>query len=230
MRNKKDKNKTRDSGPDLLKKRAGLIISQLEKLYPQARCSLNFENPLQLLIATILSAQCTDKRVNMVTPALFKKYRNAADFASARPEELMEMIRSTGFFRNKAKNIMACCQTLVRVFGGQVPSGMQELLTLQGVARKTANVVLANAFGINEGIAVDTHVIRVTNRLGLTKNKNPQLIEKDLMKFIPREKWGQFTHLIIEFGRDKCKAQSPLCPLCPFQKICPWYQSQKLSD
>ncbi len=223
MEKKPVKNKLSKNAGDTAAKSIDSLIAALDKLYPDAHCSLIFKNPLQLLVATILSAQCTDKRVNMVTPALFEKYRTAADLAGAEPEELMKMIRSTGFFRNKSKNIIACCQKIVADFQGRVPDRMEDLITLPGVARKTANVVLYNAYGKNEGIAVDTHVTRVAKRLGLTDSEVPPVIEKDLMKIVPRDKWGHFSHLLIELGRDKCKAPQPDCPPCPLKVFCPWY-------
>jgi endonuclease III len=203
---------------------AKLLLRALEKAYPGAHCSLVFRTPLQLLVATILSAQCTDKRVNIVTPALFKKYPDAESFAVCDLEDLMELVRSTGFYRNKSKNIKACCQRIVEVFGGEVPDNMSDLVTLPGVARKTANVVLFNGFGKNEGVAVDTHVSRISQRLGLSDNTRPELIEKDLLQILPKKSWGQFTHLIIELGRDVCKAPKPNCTDCTLQKHCPWFK------
>lgn len=203
---------------------ARLLFSLLGSFYPKAHCSLIFRNPLQLLVATILSAQCTDKRVNLVTPALFKKYPDAKAFAEANLEELMKLVRSTGFYRNKAKNINACCKRIIENYDGKVPESMEELITLPGVARKTANVVLYNAFGKNEGVAVDTHVSRISQRLGLTRNTKPSAIEKDLMELLPKSSWGQATHLLIELGRDVCKAPKPNCPDCKLWKTCPWYK------
>ncbi len=198
------------------------LLGALKKAYPGAHCALNFNNPLQMLFATILSAQCTDKRVNLVTPVLFSRYRTVEDFADADPEELMSIIKSTGFYRNKAKNIKAAAQLIESQFKGQVPSTMDDLLTLPGVARKTANVVLYNAFGKNEGITVDTHVLRVSARLGLTRSDKPAIVEKDLMKILPRHEWGQFSHLLIELGRDVCKAPRPYCKKCRLRPFCPW--------
>lgn len=204
------------------------MIATLKKIYPAAHCELDHENPLQLLIATILSAQCTDKRVNMVTPALFAKYKNAKAYATADMEELQTMIRSTGFYRNKAKNIQACCQKLVDDFAGEVPDTMENLLTLAGVARKTANVILWNAFGKNEGVVVDTHVGRIAIRLGWVpgypSEEPPAKVEKELMKLVKREEWGELSHLLIFLGRDVCKAPTPLCGSCKFQPLCPWYK------
>lgn len=217
-KNKQSENHRLNAGRDVVR-----LIDALDKAYPDAHCSLDFRSPLQLLIATILSAQCTDKRVNMVTPVLFKRYKTATDFAAAKPKELEEIIRSTGFFRNKSKNIIACCQKISADFGGRVPDDMEDLITLPGVARKTANVVLYNAYGKNEGIAVDTHVTRVAARLGLTVSDKPPVIEQDLMKIIPRDQWGHFSHLLIELGRDKCKAPVPDCQPCTLKKLCPWY-------
>jgi len=197
------------------------IIAGLQKTYPDAHCELNHSNPLELLVATILSAQCTDKRVNVVSAGLFKKYRTAADYAKASPAELEQDIRTTGFYRNKAKNIQACCRKLVERHGGQVPQSMEELTHLDGVGRKTANVVLGNAFGIQEGIVVDTHVARLSNRLGLTRQNDPEKIEQELMKFVPRELWTLFSHWLIWHGRRRCYARSPDCPNCEIKKLCP---------
>ena len=184
--------------------RTRAIIAGLQKAYPDAHCELNFSNPLELLIATILSAQCTDKRVNIVTAELFKKYRNATDYANAPLSELEEMIKTTGFFRNKARNIQACCRALIEKHGGQVPRTMDELHALDGVGRKTANVVLGNAFDINVGIVVDTHVTRLANRLGLTKQTDAVKIEQELIKLVPREQWTLFSHWLIWHGRRRC--------------------------
>lgn len=201
------------------------MIRALRRAYPGAKCSLLFKNPLQLLVSTILSAQCTDKRVNMVTPHLFKRFATVEAFAEADVEELMELIRSTGFYRNKAKNIQACCKKIVKDFNGKVPSSMKDLITLPGVARKTANVVLFNGFGCNEGVAVDTHVSRIALRLGLTQNTNPVKIERDLMVIIPKKDWGMFTHWMIDLGRDVCKAPKPNCKMCKLQKHCDWFKN-----
>ena len=201
--------------------RAKKLVEALPKVYPDAHCELDFKTPLQLLIATILSAQCTDKRVNMVTPALFKRYRSAADFAKARPADLEKAIQSTGFFRNKAKSIRAASAAIEREHGGKVPRTMAELHALPGVGRKTANVVLGNAFGINEGIVVDTHVARLSQRLGLTKQKDPEKIERDLMKLIPRKHWTDWSHWLIWHGRRRCFARKPDCRHCEVLELCP---------
>jgi len=201
--------------------RTNRIISVLLKTYPNAHCELNFSNPLELLIATILSAQCTDKRVNIVTGDLFKKYRSAADFAQADHADLERDIKSTGFFRNKAKNIKACCATIVERHGGAVPRTMEELTALGGVGRKTANVVLGNAFGINLGVVVDTHIARLSQRLGLTRHSDPEKIEQDLMPLVPREQWTHFSHWMIWHGRRRCDARKPDCPGCEIAKDCP---------
>jgi endonuclease-3 len=203
------------------KKQALAILNILKQLYPDATCSLNHENTLQLLIATILSAQCTDKRVNQVTPALFKRFPDAKSFAEANPEELETLIRPTGFYRNKAKNIQKACETIVQEFDGNVPQTMKELLTLSGVARKTANVVLAHGFGIIEGVTVDTHVKRISRKLGLTKESNPVKIEQDLMKILPKTDWENFSITIIYHGRAICKARKPQCSLCKLHELCP---------
>ena len=197
------------------------ISSSLQKAYPDAHCELNHSNPLELLVATILSAQCTDKRVNVVTAGLFRKYRTAADYAKANPAELEQDIRTTGFYRNKAKNIQACCRKLVERHDGRVPQTMEELTHLDGVGRKTANVVLGNAFGSNEGIVVDTHVARLSHRLGLTRQNDPEKIEQELMKLVPRELWTLFSHWLIWHGRRRCYARSPDCPNCEIKKLCP---------
>ena len=197
------------------------IIGLLEKEFPNAKTALNYSNPLELLVATILSAQCTDERVNLVTKTLFKKYRTAKDYANADTKELEQEIRSTGFYRNKAKNIKKASQTLVEKYNSQVPHAMDEILELAGVARKTANIVLQNAYGIVEGIAVDTHVRRVSARLGLTENKDPNKIEVDLMAIIPHDKWTRITDLLIFLGRKICTAKKPKCQICVLNKICP---------
>jgi len=201
--------------------RVAKIIALLEKEHPDAKIALNHSNPLELLVATILSAQCTDERVNVVTRSLFKKYRRAGDYAKADLKELEREIRPTGFYRNKAKNIRACGKMLVEEFGSQVPKTMEEILELPGVARKTANVVLSNAYGIVEGIAVDTHVRRLAQRLGLTKNDDPVKIEQDLMNLVPRDKWMRFTDLLIFHGRRICIAKKPKCEECVLNKLCP---------
>jgi endonuclease III len=198
------------------------IIRALKQQYPDAKCSLDHKDPLELLVATILSAQCTDERVNMVTKDLFKRYRTAEDYANAKPEELEQEIKSTGFFRNKAKAILGMATALVERHGGNVPHTMDELTALPGVGRKTANVVLGNAFGIDEGIVVDTHVTRIAGRLGLTKQKDPVKIERDLVKLVPREDWTIFSHLLIHHGRAICQARQPKCEICPVNDLCPF--------
>ncbi|HTV39564.1 MAG TPA: endonuclease III [Candidatus Sulfotelmatobacter sp.] len=197
------------------------IIAALERTYPDAHCELVHQNPLELLIATILSAQCTDKRVNIVTETLFKKYRSAEDFANAKIPELEDDIRTTGFFRNKARNIKAACTDIVKRHGGEVPNTMDELLELGGVGRKTANVVLGNAFGINVGVVVDTHVARLSHRFGMTRHRVPEKIETDLMKLAPRQQWALFSHLLIWHGRRRCFARKPDCANCEVLKWCP---------
>jgi endonuclease-3 len=203
------------------KKRAGKITSQLKRAYPDARCSLNFSTPLELLIATILSAQCTDERVNIVTLELFEKYPRAEDYVRAVPAELERDIHSTGFFRNKAKAIQGACRMICDEHGGRVPETLEELIALPGVARKTANVVLGNAFGIASGVVVDTHVSRVSQRLRLTAHEQPEKIERDLIELVPRKDWIIFPHLLIAHGRAICKARTPLCAECPVEPLCP---------
>lgn len=197
------------------------IIGLLEKEFPEAKIALNFTNPLELLVATILSAQCTDERVNIVTESLFKKYRNAEDYAKADLAELEGEIKSTGFYRNKARNIKNAGEMLVEKFNSYVPKTMEEILELPGVARKTANIVLQNAYGVVEGIAVDTHVRRVAARLGLTANEDPDKIEQDLMTIVPRENWMRITDLLILLGRKVCTAKKPKCEMCVLNKMCP---------
>jgi endonuclease III len=203
------------------KKRAGKIIGQLKRAYPDARCSLNYSTPLELLIATILSAQCTDDRVNIVTRDLFGKYRSAEDYVNAVPAELERDIHSTGFFRNKAKAIQGACRMIGEQHGGRVPETLEELIALPGVARKTANVVLGNAFHIASGVVVDTHVSRVSQRLRLTTHEQPEKIERDLIELVPRKDWIIFPHLLIAHGRAICKARTPLCAECPVEPLCP---------
>jgi endonuclease-3 len=203
------------------KKNVHEIIQLLEKEHPDAKIALHYSNPLELLFATILSAQCTDKTVNEVTDILFKKYRSTEDYAHANIRTLEREIRSTGFYHNKAKNLKKTAQILAKQHDGQVPRTMDELLTLPGVARKTANIVLSNAYGVIEGIAVDTHVRRLSQRLGLSENDNPDKIEQDLMKIIPREQWPRFTDLLIFHGRRICVAKKPLCGKCVLNKLCP---------
>lgn len=197
------------------------VFNLLKQNYPQAQCSLTFSNPWELLVATILSAQCTDQRVNLVTPDLFKTYKTIANYANSDLSDLEQQIKSTGFYRNKAKNIQNSARVIIRDFSGAVPDQMAQLLKLPGVARKTANVVLGNAFGKAEGIVVDTHVGRVGQRLGLTKNKNPGKIEQDLMQIVNKKDWIWFSHAIIEHGRRICQAKKPKCLECPFKDICP---------
>ncbi|TRU36222.1 MAG: endonuclease III [Microcystis aeruginosa Ma_MB_F_20061100_S20] len=197
------------------------ILSNLKQLYPEATCSLNYQTPVQLLVAVILSAQCTDERVNKVTPALFARFPDAKSLAFAEREELENLIRSTGFYRNKAKNIQGACQKILKDFQGEVPKTMAELLTLPGVARKTANVVLAHAYGIIEGVTVDTHVKRLSNRLGLTTNNDPVKIERDLMALLPQPDWETFSISIIYHGRAVCKARNPACLSCQLAPLCP---------
>jgi endonuclease-3 len=201
--------------------RIGKILGQLKKDYPDSSIALTYANPLELLIATILSAQCTDVRVNMVTPALFKKYKSARDFASANQSELEQEIRSTGFFRNKARSIITCCQSLVEKHNGQVPKTMEELTELGGVGRKTANCVLGEAYGINSGVIVDTHVRRVAQRLELTTEDDPEKIESDLMNLVPQKDWYKFSSRVILFGRNTCDARKPDCADCSLFALCP---------
>ena len=202
------------------KKKIGKIITLLKKKYPDARCSLNFKNPLELLVATVLSAQCTDERVNKVTKDLFKKYKTTKDYARARAEILEDDIRSTGFYKNKTKSIINCCKKIAENHRGSVPNTLDELVKLDGIGRKTANVILGNAFGI-PGITVDTHVKRVSNRLALTKHQDPVKIEYDLMKLVPHKEWTHFSHLIIFHGRYTCMARKPLCAECVLDRFCP---------
>lgn len=197
------------------------IIARLKRRYPEARCALDHQNPLELLVATILSAQCTDARVNLVTKDLFAKYRTAQDYAGASPAVFEQEIKSTGFFRNKTKSILGMAQALVERHGGRVPGTMDQLTALPGVGRKTANVVLGTAFGINEGVVVDTHVSRIANRLKLTRQPDPVKIEQDLMKLVPRKEWTDFSHLLIHHGRQICEARKPKCEICPVNELCP---------
>ena len=197
------------------------VIARLKAEYPDARTELNWTNPLELLVATILSAQTTDVRVNQVTESLFVKYRTAKDYADSAPDELEEDIRPTGFYRNKARSLRGMARALAEEHGGEVPRTMSELVALPGVGRKTANVVLGNAFGIDEGIVVDTHVRRVSNRLGLAESQDPVKIEQDLMRLVPEEDWTIFSHLLIFHGRRRCKARKPDCPDCVLKDICP---------
>ena len=203
------------------KERIGDIIKILRKNYPATCTALNFETPLQILVATILSAQCTDERVNKITPALFKKYPSAKEFARAKQEDLETEIRSTGFFRNKAKSIIGAAKKICEDFGGEVPDAMEDLLTLPGVARKTANIVLSSAFKKAAGIAVDTHVKRLSERLGLSAQQAPEKIEKDLLALVPKKDWLDFNYLLVNHGRAICIARKPKCPECPLKNLCP---------
>jgi len=207
-----------------LKQRAAEIIKRLKKAYPNAHCALNHKNAFELLIATILSAQCTDERVNIVTADLFRKYHGPEDYLKVEQTELEKDIHSTGFFRNKSKNIQGACRRLIDEFGGQIPRSMDEILTLPGVARKTGNVVLGNAFGIASGIVVDTHVGRLSQRLGLTTNENAEKIENDLLQLVPKRYWIMFPHWLITHGRQICTARKPNCRQCVLANICPSYK------
>jgi len=204
-----------------MKTRTSIIIARLKKEFPQARTALEFSNPLQLLISTMLSAQCTDVRVNMITPTLFAKYHSSNDFAEADRSELEAEIKSSGFYRMKAKHIIDACRMIVEKFSGKVPKTMEELISLPGVGRKTANCVLGGAYGIQSGIVVDTHVIRLANRLGLTKSDAPDKIEQDLIKLVPKREWYRFSNLLILHGRKTCNARKPLCEKCILSNICP---------
>lgn len=204
----------------MTKRQKALKIAELlEKMYPDAACSLEYKDPLQLMIATILAAQCTDARVNIVTKDLFRKYRNAKEFAAADPEQLEQDIKSTGFYHNKAKNIIAACKMIISDFGGKVPSNMEDLLKLPGVGRKTANLILNDSFGV-PGVVIDTHAKRLTNRMGLTDNEDPEKIEYDLMKLLPSEKWGSFCHQLVFHGRALCDARKPRCGECAVLPYC----------
>ncbi len=200
------------------------IIAKLRARY-DAKCALVHDNPLELLVATILSAQCTDERVNMVTPELFERYRTAEDYANADPERFGEEIKSTGFYRNKTRSIIGMAQGLVERHGGRVPRTMDDLVKLPGVGRKTANVVLGTAFGLNEGVVVDTHVKRISKRLGLTEQTDPDKIEQDLMRIVPRKDWTDFAHILIHHGRQICIARTPKCEICPVNMLCPAAQT-----
>lgn len=203
------------------RKRIGSIIRILRRVYPRSRTALRYETPLQILVATILSAQCTDERVNKITPMLFRKYPSAAAFARATQAVLEGEIRSTGFFRNKARNIIGAAKRILGEFGGEVPATMGELVSLPGVARKTANIVLSSAYGKAEGIAVDTHVRRLSQRLGLSREEDPVKIERDLMAILPRRDWLDFNYLLVNHGRAVCQARKPRCPECPIARLCP---------
>jgi endonuclease-3 len=207
--------------------RAIEILIRLKRLYPNATCTLNYETPVQLLVATILSAQCTDERVNQVTPELFRRFPDAVSLAAANLEDIETIVRSTGFYRNKAKNIQASCRMITQEFGGQVPKRMEELLKLPGVARKTANVVLAHAYDIHAGVTVDTHVKRLSNRLGLTEHTDPIRIERDLMRLLPQEDWEHWSIRLIYHGRAICQARKPLCDDCILADLCPSAQLSK---
>lgn len=208
-----------DVRPD--KRYVNKVLRGLAREYPEATCSLNFTNPLELLVATILSAQCTDKRVNQVTADLFRKYRSAADYAQADLAELEKDIQSTGFYRNKAKSIQQCCRELVENHGGRVPKSLDTLVALPGIGRKTANVVLGTAYRIPTGVVVDTHVGRVSRRLGLTSERDAVKVERDLMAILPEDAWIDFAHRVIKHGREYCRAQKPLCETCPLKDFCP---------
>lgn len=197
------------------------LLKALKRAYPEAYCSLDHASPFELLMATILSAQCTDERVNLVTPALFRKYPGPAQMAAAPPAELERLVHSTGFYKNKALSLKEASKTIMADFGGKVPRSMEELLTLRGVARKTANVVLGSAYGIAAGVVVDTHVKRVAFRLGLTRHTDPVRIEQDLMKAVPKENWIWFAHALVLHGRAVCDARKPLCGECPVRELCP---------
>jgi endonuclease III len=208
-----------------IEQRAPEIVRRLSDAYPDAKVALRFSNPLECLVATILSAQCTDEKVNEVTETLFQKYRTAEDYLRVPEDELKADIRPTGFFNQKATAIREACRRIVEVYGGEVPGTMGDLVTLRGVARKTANIVLGNSFGIVEGIAVDTHVKRVGTRLGFTTQKDPDKIEQDLMRWIPRDRWFDFTYVLIDHGRAICVAKKPKCPVCPVEPLCPASQA-----
>jgi len=203
------------------KRHAAKVVRALKRDYPDATCALEFDDPLQLLIATILSAQCTDKRVNLVTRDLFRRYPTAAHFVRVRPTTLENAIRSTGFFRNKAKAIKQCCEKLVELYDGEVPQDMEKLVKLPGIGRKTANVVLGTAFGIPTGVVVDTHVTRISRRLGMTPQKDPVKIERELMQQVPKREWIDFSHRMIYHGRQICVARKPACEQCSMAKLCP---------
>ena len=210
------------------KQRALEILARLKRLYPNAVCSLDYETPVQLLVATILSAQCTDERVNKVTPELFRQYPDAISLASADLDDIVALVRSTGFYRNKSKNIQAACRMIVMEFGGEVPRTMAEMVRLPGAARKTANVVLAHAYGINAGVTVDTHVKRLCGRLGLTKHVDPIHIERDLMKLLPQPDWENWSIRLIYHGRAVCNARKPACDRCELSDLCSFYQDPLL--
>lgn len=212
---------SRKERPEEVAERLVAIVAILRREFPESRTALEFRSPLQILVATILAAQCTDDRVNKVTPALFARYPTATAFAAADRAELEEAIRSTGFFRNKAKNIIGAARRIVGAYGGKVPDSMEALVTLPGVARKTANIVLAAGYGKAEGIAVDTHVRRLAGRLGLSRETDPVKIERDLLGIVPREDWLDFNFLLVDHGRKTCRARKPDCPACPIRHLCP---------
>lgn len=216
----KNKPVAKKRGSPKSRQRLKKIFAALDQRYPHAECALTHKNPFQLLVATILSAQCTDVRVNMVTPGLFEKYPGPRNFARLNPQVLEEDIRSTGFFRNKSKNIIGAAKKIVNDFGGKVPQSMDEMLTLPGVARKTANVVLGTGFGIRTGVVVDTHVFRIAHRLKLSNGKTPENVENDLKELVPQSRWIEFGHQVIWFGREICQARKPLCVECPLKTIC----------
>jgi endonuclease-3 len=209
------------SRDDPIEARAPEIVRRLSEAYPDAQVALNFTTPLEMLVATILSAQCTDEKVNEVTATLFQKYREAEDYLRVPEDELKADIKPTGFFNQKATSIRAACQRIVEAYDGRVPDTMEDLITLRGVARKTANIVLGNAFGTVEGVAVDTHVKRLANRLGLSEHSDPDKIEQDLMRLIPRDRWFDFTYVLIDHGRAICVARRPRCEDCPVNDLCP---------
>lgn len=209
---------------DVLKAKAKNISEILFTIYPEATCSLDYEEPLELLIATILAAQCTDERVNIVTRDLYKKYTSVYDYANANPEKLENDIRSTGFYRNKAKNIIGCCKKLIKNFGGKVPDNMEDLLSLPGVGRKTANVVLGNIYGI-PGVIVDTHCKRLSKRIGLTEEEDPEKVESDLMKILPEEDWTAFSNSLVYHGRAICNSRKPNCAKCPIANYCDFFNN-----
>jgi endonuclease-3 len=213
-----------------IKQRAAIVLKRLAKRYPQPKSALKWSTPWELLVATALSAQCTDERVNMVTPALFAAWPDVQSMAEADPREVEKVIYSTGFYKNKTKNLLHAARTIVDHFAGQVPETMEELITLGGVARKTANIILSNAFGIHEGIAVDTHVKRIALRLGLTESTNPIRVEKDLMPLFPQQHWGNINHSLVLFGREVCNARSPRCKACELHDVCPQHGVKKTHE
>jgi endonuclease-3 len=206
---------------DPIGRRAPQVIARLERAYPDARVALNFSDPLECLVATILSAQCTDEKVNEVTASLFRKYRTPEDYLRVPEDELRADIKPTGFFNQKATAIREACRRIIEAYDGKVPDTMEDLVTLRGVARKTANIVLGNAYGVVEGVAVDTHVKRLANRIGFSSESDPDKIERDLMRLIPREKWFGFTYVLIDHGRRICEARKPRCGECPIEELCP---------